>query len=125
MNMRTELEAKILVAKEQAYYVNHYANMLADIAMDFDHTPEAVIAFVSRSMDRTLCELKESLGIIRTDFTFIPIKGNEEALEAIDELWEYNADIADMATGKDLDALACDIESTIQSMEAYGTKLYE
>ena len=53
MNMRTELEAKILVAKEQAYYVNHYANMLADIAMDFDRTPEAVIAFVSRSMERT------------------------------------------------------------------------
>ena len=125
MNMRTETEVKILVAKEQAYYVNHYANMLADIAMDFEHTPEAVIAFVSRSMHQTLCELRDSLGITCTDFTFIPIKGNESALEAIDELWEYNADIADMTNGKDLDNLACDIESKIQSMEAYGTKLYE
>ena len=123
--MRTIREAKKLTAKEEAYYVNHYANMLADIALNFDNTPEAVLAFVSNSMCKTLYELKESLGQSYSDGTFIPYKGNENALESIEELECYNADIADMANGTDLDSLACDIEREIQSMIAFGEKLYE
>ena len=122
--MRTIKEAKRASAKEQAYYLNHYANMLADISRDFDNTPEPAISFISRSMCGTLYELTTALCYLYDADTFVPYKGNEDAMKAVSKLRNYNACIADMANGADLEELACNIETTVQSMEAFGEKLF-